>query len=190
MLPPVLANGLCDALLRDAAGGPALVHRLPQFIRQSPRFNLQQRAMRRREILILQFVDLRVQQWPRARRSFGSISVGVLMPGKLLHRRIRRKCAPVTAPRVRAAQLSARVSCRPPGLIRRGRGFRWLTPPRRMGRAADGGRASRLISMVPPGRSNSAGLAPLSITPTAKQLRFRPCPVIQLGDTAARGKIP
>lgn len=59
----MLKDGFRDFLLRDIPGFPSAISRFIHFTEKALHFDLQERAMRRREILILQFVDLCVQQW-------------------------------------------------------------------------------------------------------------------------------
>src|SRR5260221_1126935 len=65
MFPPMLQDGFRDFLLRDLPTFPGAICRFIHLTEKALQFDFQERAMRRREILILQLVDLRMQRWPQ-----------------------------------------------------------------------------------------------------------------------------
>ena len=58
----MLQDGFRGFLLRDLPTFPSAISRFIHLTEKALHFDVQERAMRRREILILQFVDLRMQQ--------------------------------------------------------------------------------------------------------------------------------
>ena len=61
----MLQDGFRDFFLRDLPTFPGAITRFIHLTEKALQFDLQERAMRCREILVLQFVDLRVQQRPQ-----------------------------------------------------------------------------------------------------------------------------
>ena len=103
MFPPVLKDGFRDFLLRDRPAFPSAISRFIHLTEKALHFDLQERAMRRREILVLQLVDLRVQQWAQFLR--------VDVRGRAHARKIAtpphpRQVRTRAVRRVRAAQMS------------------------------------------------------------------------------------